>query len=77
MTAAYYEKILDMPKLSPLVALEKEYAMRLTLKEDARASLAKRAELNQMGVRYLYSALRQMVDEELFQDENKEEYVLG
>lgn len=51
--------------------------MRLTLKEDARASLAKRAELNQMGVRYLYSALRQMVDEELFQDENKEEYVLG
>lgn len=77
MTAADYEKILDMPKLSPLVALEKEYAMRLTLKEDARASLAKRAELNQMGVRYLYSALRQMVDEELFQDENKEEYVLG
>ena len=44
--------------------------------EDGHFILAKEAEENQMGVRYLNSRIQELLDEQMFLDSEKEEYLL-
>ena len=76
MTARDYQNILKMPSLSPLTKLEREYDLTLKLDHRTEQLLTEEAELNHMGVRYLYSSLQRLLDEELFEDQDQKEYTL-
>ena len=76
MTARDYQNILKIPSLSPLTKLEKEYDLTLKLDQRTERLLTEAAELNHMGVRYLYSSLQRLLDEELFEDQDQKEYTL-
>lgn len=62
--------------MSPVRKLEKEYHIRLKLNREMQDILAKEAEENQMGVRYLNSRIQELLDEQMFLDSEKEEYLL-
>ena len=50
--------------------------MKLRLGEKEREKLAQEAERPKMGVSYLRSKIQQMLDEQLFQDDEQDEYEL-
>ena len=62
--------------MSPVRKLEKEYHIRLKLNREMQDILAKEAEENQMGVRYLNSRIQELLDEQMFLDSEQEEYLL-
>ena len=76
MTAEDYKQILQHYSMSPVRKLEKEYHIRLKLNREMQDILAKEAEENQMGVRYLNSRIQELLDEQMFLDSEKEEYLL-
>ena len=76
LTAEDYEKMLDMSSLSPITALEKEYSLKLTLNEETRKRIAQKAAENKMGVRYIYSKLQELLDDEMFKEDGKDLYSL-
>lgn len=76
MTAEDYKKILQDKTISPLHQLERQYGVKLRLGEREREKLAQEAERTKMGVRYLRSKIQQMLDEQLFQNDEQDEYEL-
>ena len=76
MTAEDYKKILQDKTISPLHQLERQYGVKLRLGEREREKLAQEAERTKMGVHYLRSKIQQMLDEQLFQDDEQDEYEL-
>ncbi|MCI7812952.1 MAG: AAA family ATPase [Lachnospiraceae bacterium] len=76
MTAEDYKTILSDRQISPLYQLERQYGVKLLLDTSTRQQLAKEAEENHMGVRYLRSRIQQMLDDQMFQDCEKAEYQL-
>ena len=76
MTAEDYKQILQHYSMSPVRKSEKEYHIRLKLNREMQDILAKEAEENQMGVRYLNSRIQELLDEQMFLDSEKEEYLL-
>ena len=76
MTAEDYKQILQHYSMYPVRKLEKEYHIRLKLNREMQDILAKEAEENQMGVRYLNSRIQELLDEQMFLDSEKEEYLL-
>ena len=84
MTAEDYKQILQHYSMSPVRKLEKltnitfsrGFARSLKLNREMQDILAKEAEENQMGVRYLNSRIQELLDEQMFLDSEKEEYLL-
>ena len=76
MTADDYKEILKNRKMSPLYKIAREYKIRLKMNQKTRESLAKEAEENHMGVRYLRSRIQELLDEQMFLDCEKKEYLL-
>lgn len=76
MNAEDYERLLDMQSISPIHALEREYELTLDVDRETRKKLTKMAEESKMGVRYIYSALQQMLDDEMFKEDGKQSYKL-
>ena len=76
MTAKDYKAILDDEKISPLHQIERQYGVKLCLEKDTKQKLLQEAEETHMGVRYLRSRIQQMLDDQMFQDCGREEYIL-
>ena len=56
---------------------KKSYTLNVRFTEsEMQDILAKEAEENQMGVRYLNSRIQELLDEQMFLDSEKEEYLL-
>lgn len=72
-----YEYMMNAKTMSPLSALEREYSVKLSLDQETKSRIAKMAAENKMGVRYIYSTLQQLLDEEMFKEDGKEEYSLS
>lgn len=72
-----YEHMMNVKTMSPLAALEREYSVKLSLDQETKSRIAKMAAENKMGVRYIYSTLQQLLDEEVFKEDGKEEYSLS
>ena len=77
MTAEAYQEILNDEQMSPLHQLERQYGIKLSLDRDTEQKLIKEAEETHMGVRYLRSRIQQMLDEQIFQDCSRTEYLLS
>ena len=77
MTAEAYKAILNDEQISPLHQLERQYGVKLSLDQDTEQKLVQEAEETRMGVRYLRSRIQQMLDEQIFQDCNRTEYLLS
>ena len=77
MTAGAYREILKDECMSPLHQLEWQYGIKLCLDENTEEKLVQEAEETHMGVRYLHSRIQQMLDEQMFQDCSRKEYMLS
>ena len=77
MTAADFRAILADEQISPLHKLEREYGVKLRLDGGTAGELVREAAETRMGVRYLYSRIQQMLDDQLFQNCGRAEYELG
>ena len=77
MTAEDFRAILADEQISPLRKLEREYGVKLHLDGETAQELVWEAAETHMGVRYLYSRLQQMLDDQLFRDCDRTEYELG
>ena len=69
--------ILSNDKMSPLIAIEKNQKCRLSMNETTRKRLAQEALDSKMGARYLRSEIQRRLDEEIFEDPNREEFDLS
>ncbi|MGN8943767.1 AAA family ATPase [Bariatricus sp. HCP28S3_E4] len=76
MTAKDYESILQDDRISPIRQLEQQYDVMLHMDADTCRQLAQEAADTKMGVRYLHSRIQSMLDDCLFQDCEKSEYIL-
>lgn len=76
MTAEDYKAILDDEKISPLHQIECQYGIKLCLEKATEQKLVQEAEETHMGVRYLRSRIQQMLDDQMFQDCGRAEYIL-
>ena len=54
----------------------KNHQKKLTLSEDTKTQLAKEAVESQMGIRYIKSRQQAILDEQIFEDCEKEPYIL-
>ena len=77
MTAGDYKNILKDDQISPLRQLERQYGVKLYLDRDTEHKLVHEAEETRMGVRYLRSRIQQMLDEQMFRDCGRTEYILS
>ena len=77
MTAGAYREILKDWRMSPLHQLERQYGVKLSLDQNTEQKLLQEAEETHMGVRYLRSRIQQMLDEQMFLDCSRKEYLLG
>ena len=77
MTAEAYRAILKDDRMSPLHQLERQYRIKLSLDQDTEQKLVQEAEETRMGVRYLRSRIQQMLDEQMFRDCSRKEYLLS
>lgn len=77
MTAESYKAILEDDLMSPLRQLERQYDIKLCLDKDAEERLTEEAAETRMGVRYLRSRIQEMLDDQMFRDCSKKEYMLG
>lgn len=76
MTMKDYKAILENDAVSPIHRLEQEYDITIHIPEETRKRLAREAADTHMGVRYLQSRIQSMLDEHMFEDCGKSEYVL-
>lgn len=76
MTIKDYEAILENDAVSPIHRLEQEYDITIRIPKETRKRLAREAADTHMGVRYLQSRIQSMLDEHMFEDCGKSEYVL-
>lgn len=77
MTAGDFREILGDDRISPLHQLERQYEIKLCLDLDTEQKLVEEAEKTRMGVRYLRSRIQQMLDEQMFEDCDRTEYLLS
>ena len=77
MSAEDFRAILADEQISPLRKLEREYGVKLRLDEETAGELVREAAETRMGVRYLYSRIQQMLDDQIFWDCDRTEYELG
>ena len=68
--------ILNDSKMSPIKKLEESYHITIRMTDNSKLKLSQEAEENQMGVRYMKAKLQTLLNEELFQNCEKEEYLL-
>lgn len=76
LTEEDYLKILSNPYSNPVKSMAEHYQKKLALSENTKAQLAKETVESKMGVRYIKSRLQAILDEQLFEDCEKEEYLL-
>lgn len=76
MNSDDYERMLNTRLMSPLERLEREYSVKLHLDNKSRRKIVELAVDNKMGVRYIYSTLQRLLDDEMFKEVGKEEYTL-
>lgn len=69
-----FYRILNTDSMSPIDELEKEYGKILKVSDEAKHRIAGEAAESGMGVRYLKSALRSVLEEKIFEDEDIMEY---
>ena len=62
--------------MSPIKKLEESYHITIRMTDNSKLKLSQEAEENQMGVRYMKAKLQTLLNEELFQNCEKEEYQL-
>lgn len=77
MTKDDFLSILSNDKMSPLSAIEKNQKCRLSMNESTREKLAQAALDSKMGARYLRSEIQRRLDEEIFEDPNRNEFDLS
>ena len=65
-TSNDYYHILQTPSMSPVAKLEEQYGIHISLDDASMHLLAKQAEDNKMGVRYMTARLTEMLDHQLF-----------
>lgn len=68
--------ILNDANMSPIKKLEEAYHVTIHMEEYSKRKLSQEAEENKMGVRYIKSRLQTLLNEALFQDCEKGEYLL-
>ena len=71
-----FYKILSNPFISPVKNMENIYQKKLILSKDTKVQIAKEAAESHMGVRYMKSKLQTLLDKQLFEDCEKEQYTL-
>lgn len=69
--------ILANDTMSPLTSIEKCQKCHLSMDESTRERLAQEALDSKMGARYLRSEIQRRLDEEIFEDPNREEFDLS
>lgn len=77
MTRNDFLSILSNDKMSPLSAIEKNQKCHLSMDESTREHLAQAALDSKMGARYLRSEIQRRLDEEIFENPNREEFDLS
>lgn len=77
MTRDDFLNILSNDKMSPLSTIEKNQKCRLYMNESTRERLAQEALDSKMGARYLHSEIQRRLDEEIFENPNKQEFDLS
>lgn len=68
--------ILNDAKMSPIKKLEECYHISIRMEDNSKRLLAQEAEENRMGVRYMKSKLQTLLNEQIFQNCEKEEYLI-
>lgn len=77
MTKDDFLSILSNDKMSPLSAIQEKQKCQLSMDESTREKLAQAALDSKMGARYLRSEIQRRLDEEIFEDPNREEFDLS
>ena len=69
-------RILDTPSMSPISRLEREYMTHITVSENLKFNLAQHAVETGLGCRAVYTVLKRMLNNAIFQDCNQSQYNL-
>ena len=77
MTKEDFISILSNDNMSPLTAIQKNQKYHLSMDEPTRERIAQEALDSKMGARYLRSEIQRRLDEEIFEDPNKQEFDLS
>lgn len=78
LSADDFEHIMDSEKpMSPIRQLETAYRIQLSVDEKTRKMLAEKASESNLGCRYIRSRMQAMLDEEMFETPEKENYRLS
>lgn len=77
MTKDDFLNILSNDNMSPLTAIQKNQKCQISMDEPTREHLAQEALDSKMGARYLRSEIQRRLDEEIFEDPNKQEFDLS
>ena len=77
MTRDDFLNILSNDNMSPLTAIQKNQKCQLSMDESTREKLAQEALDSKMGARYLRSEIQRRLDEEIFEDPNRQEFDLS
>ena len=77
MTKEDFISILSNDNMSPLTAIQKNQKYHLSMDEPTRERLAQEALDSKMGARYLRSEIQKRLDEEIFENPNKQEFDLS
>ncbi len=77
MTAKSYFQILNTPEMSPISQVSELFHRRIEISDFAKYELAKEAADSGMGVRYMYSKIKQMMEKQIFEYDNREAYRLS
>lgn len=76
MTEDDYFNILSDARLSPIKMLENSYSISIEMDDASKHELARQAAGSRMGVRFLKSRLAKLLDEAMFDDEDKNSYTI-
>lgn len=74
MDAESLYQILITPEMSPINELTKLYGKRLELSEFMKRRIAKEAADSHMGVRYMRSRIKSLMEDKIFEDDESEGY---
>lgn len=77
MTRDDFLHILSNNTMLPLTAIQEKQKCQLSMDESTRDRLAQEALDSKMGAGYLRSEIQRRLDEEIFQDPNREEFDLS
>lgn len=68
-----YQILID-PEMSPITELTKRYGKKLELSEFMKRRIAKEAADSHMGVRYMRSRIKRLMEDKIFEDDESEGY---